>query len=93
MSAEQGNPSSQFTLGSMYVEGHGVPQNSKKGIKLLKKAAEFLGLSMPSSSSACPITKVSAYRRTLKRQRFGIALRRIRATPKRSIGLGTCIPR
>ena len=32
--------SSQFMLGSMYVEGIGVPQHSKKGIKLLKKAAE-----------------------------------------------------
>ena len=38
--AEQGIPSAQFTLGVMYYDGDGVPQDYAEAVKWYRKAAE-----------------------------------------------------
>lgn len=38
--AEQGNAEAQFSLGNMYAEGHGVPQDDQQSISWFSKAAE-----------------------------------------------------
>ena len=38
--AESGNAKAQFTLGAMYMTGHGVPQDKTEGIKWVKMSAE-----------------------------------------------------
>ena len=40
MLAEQGNAAAQFALGSMYIDGHGVPQNDAQAVKWFRKAAD-----------------------------------------------------
>ena len=38
--AEQGNAEAQFSLGNMYAEGHGVPQDDQQAVSWFRKAAE-----------------------------------------------------
>ena len=38
--AEQGNADAQFSLGNMYAEGHGVPQDDQQSMSWFRKAAE-----------------------------------------------------
>lgn len=38
--AAQGNAEAQFSLGNMYAEGHGVPQDEQQAISWFRKAAE-----------------------------------------------------
>jgi len=38
--AEQGNAEAQFSLGNMYAEGHGVPQDDQQSISWFRMAAE-----------------------------------------------------
>ena len=38
--AEQGNAEAQFSLGNMYVEGHGVPQDDQQAVSWFRMAAE-----------------------------------------------------
>jgi uncharacterized protein len=38
--AEQGDPVAQYRLGSMYIDGHGVPKDNTEGIKWYRRAAE-----------------------------------------------------
>ena len=40
VSAQQGHASSQFVLGSMYINGQGVPQDDREAIVWFRKAAE-----------------------------------------------------
>ena len=38
--AELGEAEAQFSLGNMYAEGHGVPQDDQQSVSLFRKAAE-----------------------------------------------------
>ncbi len=39
-SAEQGNAEAQYSLGVLYIEGQGVPQDDAEGVKWFRFAAE-----------------------------------------------------
>ena len=38
MAADQGDANAQFSLGFMYYQGHGVPQNTSQALRWLHKA-------------------------------------------------------
>jgi TPR repeat protein len=38
--AEQGDPTAQFNLGLLYLDGHGVPQSSAEAVNWFRRAAE-----------------------------------------------------
>ena len=38
--AEDGDPGSQFNLGLLYLDGHGVPQSSAEAVNWFRRAAE-----------------------------------------------------
>ncbi len=57
--AKAGNSVSEYRLGQMYLEGKGVPANSEKALRWLRRAAH--DVKKPSKEAQCTLVEMSYY--------------------------------